>query len=138
MSDKVASVVAIAPVAAPGRGNPFVQAGSGSSNQNPKNQPQEAGPQAPVRRQDLVSLQSLEVEQAQSTPVRPPTQSVSQAESQAALQAAEATAQAQAEEQSRQQNQSSLHDVANTLSSYFSDVHPDVNFRVEQQASGMV
>ena len=139
MSDIVTSVASIAPVAAPGRVAAFVQPGSGtaaqqgsSQNQGVKNQPISVPSTA-----DVVSLQSLQAQDTlQTGPGKTPTQSVSQAEAQAALYAAKAVAQAQAKAQadanSQSKQQDSVKEAANTLSSYFSDIHPDVNFRVEQ------
>lgn len=144
MSDKVSSVVAIAPVAAPGRLGAFVPPGHDNSSGQGPAPPDRSGSLSLPNTADVVTLQSLQAQDTlQTGPGKSPTQSVSQAQAQAALYAAKAAAQAQsqaqAKSQDRQQNQQgSLQQAADTLGSYFSDIHPDVGFRVEQQSSGMV
>ena len=138
MSDKVASVVAIAPVAASGRVNAFVQPGSGSSDQQTKGEAQTPQLQNTRQLEDVVTLQSATSEQGPPAAESVASPSASQSAAQSALVAAETHAAAKAQAQSEQQKQQSLQAAAQTLSSYFSDMHPDVNFRVEQQASGMV
>ncbi len=144
MSDKVSAVVSIAPAAAPGRVGAFVQPGSGAANaQNPDQAQGVKNPSTSgAASTDLVTLQSLQAEHTlQTGPGKSPTQSVSQAQAQETLYAAEAAAQAQAKAQVQEQQQNQEHGVqqaASTLSNYFSGMHPDVSFRVEQQNGGMV
>jgi uncharacterized FlaG/YvyC family protein len=142
MSDKVSAVISPAPVAAPVRPVSLAQPGTSTPSVGASGSQAAAAVPEASKLQDVVKLQSLETRQAESTTVKPPPQSASQAESQVALAVAEATARAkaQAEVQAQQQDQSqtSVQHAAATLTSYFSNIHPDVNFRVEQQATGMV
>jgi uncharacterized FlaG/YvyC family protein len=151
MSDIVSSVLSIAPVAAPGRVSAFVQPGSGSAGEQGPNQDRDVKkPSISVPNStDVVSLQSLQAEDTlQTGPGKAPTASVAQAQAQAqaALYAAKAAAQAQqseaaakaqqseAQQKAQDNQQGSTQQAVGTLSSYFSNIHPDVSFRVEQQA----
>ena len=139
MSDKVASVIAPVPVAAPGRVNAFVQPGAGGQNNGARSQQQAGNAQGVGDLQDdVVTLQSGDPASAQaSAEAGTASHQAPELQAQAAAEAA-ARIRAQIESESRQKGEQSLQDAASTLDSYFSQVHPDVNFRLDQQAGGMV
>ena len=158
MSDKLNSVVVVAPVAAPGRfgaspqrnpGNPEVQ-GATQSQGTDQTQVAKSSSLFDLSADDVVTLQSLQAQDTlQTGPGKPPAQSTSQAQAQAqaTLYAAKAAAQSnvpgkgQSDSQTQsnsQVQQGSLEGAASTLSGYFSSLHPNVSFRVEQKSEGEV
>jgi uncharacterized FlaG/YvyC family protein len=136
MSDKVGAVTAVVPASLPGRGNAFAQPNSGGPGNSAKtSSPQDVKFRDPKLQADLAQTQALTKAQSAS-----PAQTQPSAQSQAAAIAAEEAQKARAQEQSLAQSDQNrnLQDAANALGDYFGAVHPDVNFRVDQQASGMV